>query len=221
MPARIRLTPEDRTEALERHRRGETLAAIAAAMGISRPIITRELREAGATIRKGPRPGSDWQRRLLADESLAPRIIAGYAAGRSRRALAVEHGTYPQRITQVLVAAGVEVRDDRTRRGEVNPIYKGQRQISSGGYAKVLLEPDSPFLTMAHKRSRTVLEHRLAMAEHLGRPLYPYERVHHINGDRLDNRIANLELWEESHPPGQRSGEGLAPHCPTCTCRSH
>ena len=38
------------------------------------------------------------------------------------------------------------------------------------------------------------LEHRVVMERHLGRPLLPNEHVHHINEDKLDNRLENLEI---------------------------
>jgi hypothetical protein len=49
---------------------------------------------------------------------------------------------------------------------------------------------------MAHKCacSFAVLEHRLVMAEHLGRPLKPTEVVHHIDGNNLNNELSNLLL---------------------------
>lgn len=54
------------------------------------------------------------------------------------------------------------------------------------------------------------LEHRKIMEDMLGRTLFAHENVHHINGDRLDNRIENLELWSTSQPSGQRVEDKIA-----------
>jgi hypothetical protein len=71
----------------------------------------------------------------------------------------------------------------------------------SHGYWKVPVPKEFRHLTNGQT---PVAEHRLVMAIELGRPLTSDESVHHRNGDRLDNRIENLELWSASQPKGQR-----------------
>ena len=53
------------------------------------------------------------------------------------------------------------------------------------------------------------LLHRLVMEKHLGRELTREEEIHHLNGDRLDNRIENLVLCKNH----QEHIRKYHPHC--------
>ena len=76
---------------------------------------------------------------------------------------------------------------------------EGNRTLNQLGYILVH-SPQHPNCNSAGR----VLEHRLVMEESLGRYLTGDENVHHKNGDRSDNRLDNLELWNTSQPAGQR-----------------
>ena len=76
--------------------------------------------------------------------------------------------------------------------------YKGQSPLNwKGGKVKhsegyfLIYKPKHPF----KNKDGYMFEHRIIMEQKLGRFLESKERVHHINGDKTDNRISNLMLF--------------------------
>ena len=83
------------------------------------------------------------------------------------------------------------------KRGKESATWKGGRHIDARGYVLRIIQPDNFFFCMADSQNR-VWEHRLVMAQHLGRPLLSNESVHHLDGNPSNNNINNLILMDDT-----------------------
>lgn len=81
----------------------------------------------------------------------------------------------------------------RNQYGASNSNWKGGRLTLKSGYVIRKLTPNDFFYPMVSKAGY-VLEHRLVIAQHIGRNLHLWEIVHHKNGIKGDNRFDNLQL---------------------------
>lgn len=78
-----------------------------------------------------------------------------------------------------------------------------ERYVTNDGYVRIYVPPAERAPGWEKKSHHP--EHRIVMAGIIGRHLAADENVHHLNGNRRDNRPENLELWARRQPKGQRA----------------
>lgn len=77
--------------------------------------------------------------------------------------------------------------------GNKNGRWCGDKRLNYHGYV-LIRKPSHPLSDC----NGWVREHRLVMEEHLGRLLQRHENIHHINGNKADNRLDNLVVCSNS-----------------------
>ena len=81
-------------------------------------------------------------------------------------------------------------RPNRNVKGELNGRWKGGRRVDKDGYILIWI-PDHPYSDY----HGYVREHRLVVEKSIGRKLFPKEVIHHKDANKQNNRIENLELY--------------------------
>jgi hypothetical protein len=139
------------------------------------------------------------------------KMLSMWKAGDSQTKIGEQFQASQTAISRVFTLHGVSL-ETRMRSGARHGMWNGGQSILNG-YRIVKLDADSPYASMRHSHGY-VLEHRLVMAQHLGRCLKPSETIHHINNDKLDNRIENLQLRQGKH------GKHSVHECGDCGSRN-
>lgn len=178
---------------------GALIKTLLADFGGSYYSIKASIRRAGGKLRPNTAP--------TVKPGEIEQIRAMYTCGVSQQRISLTLGRSQSFVMRAMARAGIKA---RTRlAGDKHGRWNGGRRMNRSGYWCVWVADSDPMASMRDS-SGYVLEHRLVMARSLGRALLTAETVHHIDGERSNNTIGNLQLRQGKH------GKGVVMRCRDC-----
>ncbi len=188
--------PEVEKKLVQDYLAGDSCAVLSERYGYTRTGVAKVVKRYGETTRVR---GNTYR---SVSDAMGIEIEKRYTSGESASQIASDLGLTYTNVIRLLRALKV-YKGPMRRRGDSHPSWKGGRYITPNGYVYVRVSEDSLFWGMALS-SGYVAEHRLVMAEYLGRELCDWETIHHMDGNRQNNDITNLALHIGKHGKGAR-----------------
>lgn len=178
-----------REELAEAYTRLGSAEKVGKEYGVSKKLILNHMKELG--VKRAPSNKAIGQKHAKRIDRLSRKGLNGAQIAR-------ELGTSPETVYQIAKREGIDITDN---------FHKGY--ITTWAGYRMIRKPEHPFADS----KGYVREHRLVMEGYLDRYLEEDECVHHVDGDKSNNDIENLELMLiEDHVKLHHTGkEGRGP----------
>lgn len=190
--------------AADRYRAGEVLEKIAKDAGVSCATVAASLRKIGVKISpRGNKP-------LKITAEMTALMQRLWDDGHTQSHIAEQVGVHQSTVSSLLLTGRVVVGERKMRRSRLDYKPDGGFTLVAGGYRLIHWRRAPAWVKSMANSSGYIPEHRVVMAKMLGRTLSSSETVHHIDGDKLNNRPQNLQLRQGKH------GKGVVLRCACC-----